>query len=59
MQNIILGIVSADEASFRKFYDTYRPKIYTIALRLSGENIAEDVVQDTFLKVWIRRADLA
>jgi RNA polymerase sigma-70 factor (family 1) len=59
MQNIILGIASSDEASFRQFYDMYRPKVYTVALRISGDkNIAEDVVQDTFLKVWIRRADL-
>lgn len=59
MKQVIIGIVSGDESSFRLFYDTYRPKIYTIALRLSAdENIAEDVVQDTFLKVWINRANL-
>lgn len=51
--------MSSDELSFRQFYDIYRPKVYTVALRLSGDkNIAEDVVQDTFLKVWIRRVDL-
>ena len=59
MKQVIIGIVSGDESSFRLFYDAYRPKIYTIALRLSAdENIAEDVVQDTFLKVWINRANL-
>lgn len=49
----------ADEEGFRQFYDKYRSKIYTVALRLSNnQNIAEDVVQDTFLKIWIKRLEI-
>lgn len=59
MKDIISGVVASDEASFRRFYDRYRPKIYTVALKLLGEKtLAEDVVQDTFLKVWINRESL-
>ena len=34
----------------------YRPNIYTTALRVTNnEWMAEDIVQDTFVKVWLKR----
>jgi RNA polymerase sigma factor, sigma-70 family len=40
-------------------FDTYRPNIYTTALRVTNnEFMAEDIVQDTFVKVWINKHTL-
>ena len=57
--NLFSGISLQDERIFRDFYDYYRSRIYTVALRLSNDvAIAEDVVQDTFLKIWIIRDEI-
>lgn len=57
--NLFSGISLQDERIFRDFYDYYRSRIYTVALRLSNDvATAEDVVQDTFLKIWIIRDEI-
>ncbi|MCA5006247.1 RNA polymerase sigma factor [Sphingobacterium bovistauri] len=48
-----------DEIAFRKLFDAFHPNVYTTVFRITNdEYIAEDVVQDTFLKVWMNRVDL-
>ena len=38
--------------ALRALFDLYKDRVYTIALRYSGDSgIAEDIVQDTFLKL--------
>ena len=55
-ENLIHQISIGDEVAFRKFFELHHPNIYTTVLRISNDEcIAEDVVQDTFLKVWINR----
>lgn len=56
----LLSLVGrGDEAAFTKLFDHYHNRIYSIALRLSGASfLAEEVVQDVFLKIWLKRADL-
>jgi RNA polymerase sigma-70 factor (ECF subfamily) len=52
-------IATGDEQAFRQIFDHYRDKLYTYALRLTrNEELAEDIVLDAFLKIWINRADL-
>lgn len=52
----LIKVSNGDEAAFRTLFDTYRPNIYTTALRITdNEWMAEDIVQDTFVKVWINR----
>lgn len=54
--SILTKISEGDEKAFRTLFDTYRSNIYTTALRISdNEAMAEDIVQDTFVKVWINR----
>lgn len=57
ISNVVLKQVGdGDESAFRSLFDTYRPNIYTTALRVTNnEWMAEDIVQDTFVKVWINR----
>ena len=58
-QTLLAGISTGDEVAFRCLFDRYRGRIYTYALRLSeNTSLADEVVQDVFLKVWLKRTDL-
>src|ERR1700693_3833171 len=42
-----------DRDAFRALFETYRDKVYSVALRLAGdEGAAMDIAQDTFLKLF-------
>lgn len=54
--SILMRVAEGDGVAFKVLFDTYRPNIYTTALRVTNnEWMAEDIVQDTFVKVWIHR----
>lgn len=58
-QSWLAAISTGDEAAFRCLFDRYRGRIYTYGLRLSeNTSLADEVVQDVFLKVWLKRKDL-
>lgn len=46
-------IASGDQGAFRVLYDRYRKKMYTFSLKiLKSELLAEEIVQESFLKLW-------
>ena len=48
-----------DELAFASLFEHYRNRIYGIAFKLThSTTIAEEIVQDVFLKIWLKRADL-
>lgn len=52
-------LAKGDEFAFTSLFDYYRGRIYGVALRfLKSRELAEEVVQEVFLKVWSRRQDL-
>lgn len=56
---LLASVSTGNEAAFRCLFDRYRRKIYTFALRLSeNTSLADEVVQDVFLKVWLKRKTL-
>ncbi|HVG13974.1 MAG TPA: sigma-70 family RNA polymerase sigma factor [Chitinophagaceae bacterium] len=56
---LLLLIQNGDEAAFTIIFHHYRNWLYSIALKLSGSSLlAEEVVQDVFLKIWLKRGDL-
>ena len=58
-KELLSGIAAGDAIAFRQLYDTYRPKIYSYALRLTeNETMADDIIQDVFMKVWVNRQSL-
>ncbi|QRR01441.1 RNA polymerase sigma factor [Dyadobacter sandarakinus] len=61
IDNSILMLSSrADEAAFTTLFDRYKHKLYGYLLSLTGsEMLAEDIVQDVFIKIWTDRESLA
>lgn len=48
-----------DMEAFRQIFDAFSGRIYTVALRiLKEEQMADEVVQDTFIKLWQSREDV-
>jgi len=57
---LIKLIVQSNEIAFAQLFDHYRNKIYTVALKLThSTTVAEEIVEDVFLKIWLRRATLS
>lgn len=50
---LLRNIAAGNQSAFRVIYDRFRKKIYTFSLKmLKSELLAEEVVQEAFLKVW-------
>lgn len=57
----LLELLAQDsEYAFAVIFDKYRPRVYSTALSfLKSSDAAEEVVQETFLRVWQKRKDLS
>lgn len=56
--NLIERLVQQDLAALSDLYDKYGPALFGIVLRIvQSRELAEQVVQDTFVKVWKKSAD--
>lgn len=52
-EQLVLAYLQGDEAAFSVLVDRYMKHLYHFARQLVGESqIAEDIVQETFLKAW-------
>ena len=50
-------LIEGDEEAFVMLYNKYHRKIYYAALKITGsEDLAQDVTQDVFLKIWETRS---
>lgn len=48
-------VASGDRQAFLALYDRYAARVYGLVLRMLGERMsAEEVTQDTFMKLWTR-----
>jgi hypothetical protein len=57
--NLLKLIADGDETAFRQLYDLYAGKIYTLAVTyLKSPLLAQDIVQEVFIKVWEKRTQL-
>jgi RNA polymerase sigma-70 factor (ECF subfamily) len=58
-KDIFTRISSGDEQAFRFVFDQYKTRVYYFILRLvRSEEVAEELTQDVFMRLWISRATL-
>ena len=59
LAKIVCRISESDPRAFRELFDHYAPKVNGFAFRITrSESIAEEVVQDVFMKIWQHRDGL-
>ncbi|HEY4334971.1 MAG TPA: RNA polymerase sigma-70 factor [Puia sp.] len=52
-------LAEGSEHAFTQLFDHYRGKVYSVAWHfLKSPVLAEEIVQDVFLKLWLKRQDL-
>lgn len=57
---LLKRIAQDDEKAFRIIFDRYKKRFYGAALKMSrSPDIAEEIVQEVFLTLWLRRSTLA
>lgn len=55
-RELLRRVAKGDETAFRMLFDAYRDRLYFYILRITGsKETAEDVLQNTFLKLWLNR----
>src|SRR5687768_475740 len=53
-------LAQGSEYAFQLVFDSYKNRVYNLALTyLKSPVLAEEIVQDTFLKLWFQRQNLA
>lgn len=53
LQELLLAAARGDESAFRGVYDATSAKLFAVAIRiLKRADLAEDVMQDAYLKIW-------
>jgi RNA polymerase sigma-70 factor (ECF subfamily) len=53
-------VASGDQAAFRVLFDLYHKKIFSLGMHLTHSDVmAEELVQDVFIKLWEKRTELA
>jgi RNA polymerase sigma-70 factor (ECF subfamily) len=59
-QALIAAIAAGDSSALEQLYDRYAAVVYRVALRiLKNRELAEEVVQEVFWRVWRRSASFA
>jgi RNA polymerase sigma-70 factor, ECF subfamily len=58
LHDLIAGVAKGDEASFAELYQATSSKLFAVALRiLRNREVAEEVLQEAYFKVWERAGD--
>lgn len=56
---LVSDLKAGSHTAFKIIYDHYYSKIYAVAFKyLKEENMAEDAVQEIFIKLWVNRQNL-
>ena len=50
---LLAAVANGDEAAFERLYEATRAKLYGVLLRILGRpELADEVMQETYLKIW-------
>lgn len=57
--DLLSHIAEGSEYAFTRIFDHYQPRVFGIARYvLKSREMAEEVVQEVFLEVWLKRSEL-
>lgn len=60
VNELVNKVASGDEKAFRKLYDHFWSKIYSVAFTLTkSAELSEEIVQDVFIKIWLKKEQLS
>lgn len=58
-KDLLQRVAQGDQSAFTQLFHRYQRRIYDIAVRLThSTTIAEEMVQDIFMTIWLRRSEL-
>ena len=58
-RKILLAVQSGSEKAYKELYEQWVSRLYRFVFQyLKSKDASEDVVQETFLRIWSNRADL-
>lgn len=56
---LLQQLIAGNEQAFLTIFNTYKKEVYAYSLSiLKSQTYAEEIVQEVFLKIWIKRNDL-
>ena len=59
IQNLLVDLSRNDEHAFRQIFQLFSNRVYSFSFKLTKSSIlAEEMVQEVFMKIWISRATL-
>ncbi len=55
-EELLNRIIDGDERAFAQLFDQYKDKLFAYGCKITkSEEVAEEIVQDVFLKIWTNR----
>ena len=58
-KDLLQDVAAGNELAFRKLFQGYWKKVYAVSVDFTkSEPLAEEIVQDVFLKIWLKREGL-
>ncbi|WP_346317688.1 sigma-70 family RNA polymerase sigma factor [Chitinophaga sp. YIM B06452] len=59
VRELLTRVADGDEAAFQSLFERYRSPFFGVCMKLSGaREVAEEVVQETFIRIWEKRQHL-
>lgn len=56
---LLAKIAAGDEHAFRELFNIYKERFYAVVLKMAqSDEVAQDIVQDTFMQIWDKRETL-
>ncbi len=56
---LLQQVAEGDEAAFRRLFELYTPRLHSFFLKMTKDvSLAKELVQETFLNVWLYRSSL-